>query len=306
MTTTLKGMVSAFLSTRRLRNLSPNTITFYSQHLNKFLEFMESHYPDVFLEQIDHTILREYVSGLKENHSAGGVNHHVKVLKILFKFMVEEGEISENPSKKISRIKTDQTAIATFSNNQITAMLEVTRHQMDFPGIRNYTLITLLYDTGYRISELLELKVDDIQLDEKILTVKGKEGKGRVVPFGDRSLIRLVKYLNGRTTLFGKGDVLFVTKFGGPLTGRMTNKIIERIGEKAKVKNIRLSAHTFSHTFAKNWLMNGCDIFNLQKILGHTTLDMVRNYVNITFKDIQLQHSKFSPGDSLSQQNIDT
>jgi len=101
----------------RLRNLSPNTITFYSQHLDKFLEFMESHYPDVSLEQIDHTVLREYVSGLKENHSAGGVNHHhhIKVLKIFFKFMVEEGVISKNPSKKISRIKTDQAAIATFS-----------------------------------------------------------------------------------------------------------------------------------------------------------------------------------------------
>ncbi|UCC38186.1 MAG: phage integrase N-terminal SAM-like domain-containing protein [Candidatus Aminicenantes bacterium] len=84
MTTTLKGMVSAFLSTRRLRNLSPKTIIFYSQHLAKFLEFIDSHYPDVSLEQIDHTILREYVSGLKENHSAGGVNHHIKVLKILF------------------------------------------------------------------------------------------------------------------------------------------------------------------------------------------------------------------------------
>jgi len=156
---------------------------------------MESHHPDAFLEQIDHTVLREYVSGLKENHSAGGVNHHIKVLKILFKFMVEEGVIKENPTKKVSRVKTDQTAIATFSNEQIMAMLKITTHQMDFPGIRNYALITLLYDTGCRISELLELKVDDIQLDEKILTVKGKGGRGRVVPFGDRSLIGLVKYL---------------------------------------------------------------------------------------------------------------
>ncbi len=260
---------------------------------------MESHHPDAFLEQIDPTILREYVSGLKENHSAGGVNHHIKVLKILFKFMVEEGVITANPSKKISRIKTDQTAIATFSNEQIIAMLKITKHQMDFPGIRNYALITLLYDTGCRISELLELKVDDIQLDEKILKVKGKGGKGRVVPFGDRSLIGLVKYLNRRNKLFGIEGVLFLTKFGDPLTLRMTNKIIERIGEKAKVENVRLSAHTFRHTFAKNWLMNGGDIFSLQKILGHRTLEMVRNYVNVTFKDIQSQHSKFSPGDNL-------
>ena len=129
---------------------------------------MESQYPDVSLEQIDHTVLREYVSGLKENHSPGGVNHHIKVLKILFKFMVEEGVIGENPSKKISRVKTEQAVIPTFSNNQIMAMLEVTKHQMDFPGIRNYALITLLYDTGCRISELLGLKIDDIQLEEKI------------------------------------------------------------------------------------------------------------------------------------------
>ena len=115
--TTLKEMVSAFLSTRKLRNLSPNTITFYSQHLNKFLKFMDSHYPDVSIEQIDHTILREYVSGLRESHTAGGVNHHIKVLKILFKFMIEEGVIAENPSKRISRIKTDRSVIPTFSNN---------------------------------------------------------------------------------------------------------------------------------------------------------------------------------------------
>jgi integrase/recombinase XerD len=297
--TTLKGMISAFLSTRRLRNLSPNTIIFYSQHLNKFLEFMELHYPDLSLEQIDHTVLREYVLGLKGNHSAGGVNHHIKVMKILFKFMIEEGAITDNPTKKIKRIKTEQVVIPTFTNQQIMAMLEVTKHQMDFPGIRNYELITLLYDTGCRISELLGLKVDDIQLDEKILTVKGKGGKGRIVPFGDRSLIGLVKYLNKRIRLFGQEGVLFLTKFGNPLTLRMTNKIIERIGCKAKVANVRLSAHTFRHTFAQNWLMNGGDIFSLQKILGHRTLDMVRKYVNITFRDIQSQHSKFSPGDIL-------
>ena len=299
MTTTLRGLVSAFISTRRLKNLSPNTITFYSQHLNKFLEFMESKYPDISVEKIGHTMLREYVLGIKENHSPGGVNHHIKVLKILFKFMIEEDVITENPSRKISRVKMDQVVIPTFSDIQIMAMLEVTKCQMDFPGIRNYALITLLYDSGCRISELLGLKIENIQLEEKILTVRGKGGRGRVVPFGDRSLVGLVKYLTRRNKLFGKEGVLFLTKFGDPLTLRMTNKTIERIGEKAKVENVRLSAHTFRHTFAKNWLMNGGDIFSLQKILGHRTLEMVKNYVNITFQDIQSQHSKFSPGDNL-------
>jgi len=301
--TTLKGMISAFLSTRKLKNLSQRTIDFYTQILKKFLSFIESNYPGISLERIDHNILREYILSLKEKHSPSGINHHIKVLKILFKFMVEEGVIAENPSKKISKLKIEQNVIPAFTNDQIRAMLEVTKNQMDFPGLRNYTMITLLYDTGCRISELLNLTVKDIQLEEKVLTVKGKGRRERIVPFGDHSLLTLVKYLNKRNKLFGNDGLLFLTKAGKPLTPRMANKIIERIGKKARVENVRLSAHTFRHTFAKNWLMNGGDIFSLQKILGHRTLDMVRNYVNITFKDIQVQHSKFSPGDRLLKES---
>jgi site-specific recombinase XerD len=98
--------------------------------------------------------LRQYISKLKESNPSGGVNHQIKVPKILFKFIVEEGVICENLSKKISRIRTDQTANVAFSFSQAKAMLEVTKHRMDFPGIRNYALITLLYDTGFRILEL--------------------------------------------------------------------------------------------------------------------------------------------------------
>ncbi len=297
--TNLKGIVSAFIATRRLRNLSPNTIEFYSKIFNKFLAFMQSHYPDIPVDQIDHFMLREYILELKNHHSPGGVNHHIKALKILFKFMVGEELVSENPTKKISKLRYEQTVIPTFSNEQIKKMLEVTKTQMDFAGVRNGALITLLYDTGCRISELLNLKICDVQMDEKVLVVKGKGAKGRVVPFGHRSLVALVKYLSKRSKLFGKEGILFRTKQGKPLTLRMTNKTIERIGEKANIQNVRLSAHTFRHSFAKSWLMNGGDPFSLQRVLGHTTLDMVKNYVNMTYRDIQSQHSKFSPGDNL-------
>lgn len=296
---TLQGVISAFISTRKLKNLSPHTIEFYRHILRKFLSFIDSHRPDIPLDMIDHHILRRYIANLQERHSLGGVNHHIKVLKILFKFMVEEGMVSENPSKKISRLKVGQTVIPTFTNDQIKAMLEVTKGQQGFPGLRNNTLITLLFDTGCRISEVLNLQLKDILLDEKILNVTGKGGWGRVVPFGQRSLITLVKYLDTRNRLFGEGGFLFLTRSGRQLSMRMADKTIERIGRKAEVKDVRLSAHTFRHTFAKNWLMNGGDIFSLQKILGHSTLEMVRNYVNMTFRDIQTQHRKFSPGDNI-------
>jgi|Deesub1362B_J571_1020462.scaffolds.fasta_scaffold02183_3 site-specific recombinase XerD len=152
--TTLKGMISAFISTRKLKNLSQRTIDFYTQILKKFLSFIESNYPDISLDRINHNILREYISSLRENHSPSGINHHIKVLKILFKFMVEEGVITENPSKKISKLKIGQTVIPTFTNDQIRAMLEVTKNQTDFPGLRNYTMITLLYDTGCKTRDL--------------------------------------------------------------------------------------------------------------------------------------------------------
>lgn len=297
--TTLKGIISAFISTRKLKNLSPHTIDFYRQMLRKLLCFIDAHHPDIPLDMIDHHILREYIANLQERYSPRSVNHHIKVLKIIFKFMVEEGVISENPSRKISKLKVDQAVIPTFTDDQIKAMLKVTKGQRELPGLRNNTLITLLFDTGCRISELLNLRVKDVQFDEKILNVSGKGGRGRVVPFGQRSLITLVKYLNKRNRLFGEDGFLFLVRSGRQLSLRMADKTIERIGKKGNVENVRLSAHTFRHTFAKNWLMNGGDIFSLQKILGHSTLEMVRNYVNMTFRDIQSQHNKFSPGDNL-------
>jgi len=124
--TNLKGIVSAFIATRKLRNLSPNTIEFYSKIFNKFLAFMQSNYPNVPIDQINHFMLREYILELKNHYSPGGVNHHIKALKILFKFMVGEEFISENPTKKISKLRHEQTVIPTFSNEQIKKMLEVT------------------------------------------------------------------------------------------------------------------------------------------------------------------------------------
>ena len=297
--TTLKGIISAFISTRRLKNLSPHTIDFYRKILGKFLSFMEVHHGEIPLEGIDHHLLREYLASIKEQYSPGSLNQHIKVLKILFKFMVEEGVISENPSRRVSKLRMAPPVIPTFTDDQVRAMLRVTKAQRGFLGLRNVTLITLLFDTGCRISELLLLPVTDILLEERILKVTGKGGRVRAVPFGQRSLITLVKYLNQRNRLFGEEGLLFLTRSGKPFTLRMSNKTIARIGKKAEVKDVRLSAHTFRHTFAKNWLLNGGDIFSLQKILGHSTLEMVRNYVNMTFRDIQTQHSKFSPGDNL-------
>jgi site-specific recombinase XerD len=98
--TNSEGIVSAFIATRKLRNLSPNMIEFYSKIYNKFLAFMQASYPDVPIDQIDHFMLREYILELKNHYSLGGMNYHIKVLKILFKFMVGEELVSENPTKK--------------------------------------------------------------------------------------------------------------------------------------------------------------------------------------------------------------
>jgi len=112
-------------------------------------------------------------------------------------------------------------------------------------------------------------------------------------------LPELATYLEKRTALNIAHDVLFTTKAGLPLTKRRFAHIITDIGQRAGITNVRVSAHIFRHTFSRLWVLNGGDTFTLQRLLGHTTMEMVRRYVNLLERDLVLQHAKFNPGDRL-------
>ncbi len=159
----------------------------------------------------------------------------------------------------------------------------------------------MLLDTGLRISELANLQMNDLDLNEGIIKVKHAKGnKERLVPIGSVVQKLLWKYINHSRpqTLTNNINNVFLNDFGLPLSKNGIQQLIRRYGKKAGLIGVRCSPHTFRHTFAKNYLLNGGDIFSLQKILGHSSSASVRNYLNLFSVDVKNQHRRFSPVDN--------
>nr|WP_230116389.1 tyrosine-type recombinase/integrase [Bacillus velezensis] len=142
----------------------------------------------------------------------------------------------------------------------------------------------LLIETGVRVRELTDISVKDIRWEDSQILINGKGYKERLVPIQSTVKTRLRKYVQIR------GDVpngaLFVTIDNTPLTTRQVQNRLSKYGRMANIKNVRCSPHTFRHTFAKMSVQNGADVFALQAVLGHSSLDMVRNYVNLFSSDV--------------------
>jgi len=155
--------------------------------------------------------------------------------------------------------------------------------------------------TGIRLSELARLQVNDVDLERGYFKVFGKGARERYVPFGAKVQKVLWKYLHQFRPEPGHPNVgnLFLQSSGRELSRDQIYRLVRRYGEKAGITGVRCSPHTFRHTFAKSFLMNGGDLFTLQKILGHSSLAVVRMYVQLTPDDIRVQHRQHSPVDCL-------
>jgi site-specific recombinase XerD len=150
-------------------------------------------------------------------------------------------------------------------------------------GFRDWTIILTLLDTGIRVSELTELKLENVNLAQRCLKIRGKGNKERIVPIGISVQRAIAKYTNKYrpSPTYPLSGNLFLKRDGMPLTPNRIESIIKRYASKAGIQGVRSSPHTFRHTFATTYLRNGGDVFTLQLILGHETLYMVRNYVNL-------------------------
>ena len=194
--------------------------------------------------------------------------------------------------------KAPQVMIKTLGNSQIKALLSVVDRKRP-KGFRDYCMVLVLFDTGVRLSELVNLQMKDLDLERGFFKVMGKGARERLVPFGAKVQTTLWKYIHRfRPEPFhpNAGNV-FLRSDGRPLTGGQVYRVIRKYGRNAGIRGVRCSPHTFRHTFAKNFLINGGDLFSLQKILGHSSLAVVRMYVELTSEDVQIQHRRYSPVD---------
>ncbi|MFD1453283.1 tyrosine-type recombinase/integrase [Oceanobacillus sojae] len=294
--------MNAFLSNCKLRNLSEYTVNdYYRTELLWFRKVLEEQGiptdpSSITLEIIENNII-VYLMETKKC-KATTLNTMIRALRIFFKFLLTKEMIESNPLEDLRLLKTEKNVIETFTREELKNLF-VQPNQGTFTGIRDLTIMSLFVETGIRLREMVEVKVRDIRWEDSQILIKGKNREDRLVPF-QASMLRLLKRwvaLRGEVD----HDFLFINIDNGPLSKRQLQSRITKYGRMAGIKGVRCSPHTLRHTFAKMAVINGANVFHLQKILGHSTLDMVKVYVNLFSMEVADSHKKFSPLESLNR-----
>jgi integrase/recombinase XerD len=228
------------------------------------------------------------------------INCYLRSLRIFFSWLVSEDVIDNNPFDRVKIPRPPRKVIATFSDSQIQQLLN-TIDTGTAEGYRNLTIIVTLLDTGMRVSELCTLKLDGVWLEDGLLKVLGKGNKERLIPMGKQVQRLLWRYISRYRLEPARPntDTIFLTADGKPLTKDRVDKIMAYYGKKAAISNVRCSPHTLRHTAAVRFLRNGGDVFSLQRMLGHASLEMTRRYCELADIDVKRAHLTASPVDNL-------
>ncbi|MBY3623611.1 tyrosine-type recombinase/integrase [Acinetobacter sp. CUI P1] len=281
-----------FIKSRKIKNLSENTIASYSQALKKFIDFLEEN----SIEKIDDIILediQEFIqTRIDGGNSAPTINKYIRSLRAFFNFLCRSGYLMENPMEAIDKLAEEKRILRTLSREQVAALLDVPSRSTP-AGYRNYVFLLLILDTGLRIEEALSFGVEDVYWQERVVKIFGKGRKERLVPFSDILAAHMREYLELRGE--SETSVFFLNIDGQPLKRRTIQDDISDYGKVARIKGVRVSCHTLRYTFARNYVLNGGDVVSLMRIMGHKSLHMAQLYTEMFQADISKQHDKFSP-----------
>ncbi|QSO54185.1 tyrosine-type recombinase/integrase [Alicyclobacillus curvatus] len=310
----LKQAMDEFLTAKAAERAAPRTIHDYRRHFRYLSTWFDAKHPSLRLQKITPQVLREYVlwmSNEKETYddhprrfsrtkvglSPMTVNVRIRTMKAFFNWCEREGYVTQSPARDIKLQKVDDDNVSGFTEQQVRQLLAVV-DRATFAGFRDYVIMVALLDTGLRISELFSLKVSDVDFQQLTLTVpweKAKTRKSRTVPITKQSAKLLAELLRENEDFGPKADHLFYSSYGHPMTGDTFDERLRNYGKQAAIEGVRVSAHTFRHTFALHWIKAGGDPFSLQKMLGHTDMSMVRRYVRLSDSDVKEKHTQFSP-----------
>ena len=307
----LDNLIDGFKLSCQTEGKSPRTVEWYYSFLARFLSFLKlKEFPtDVGMLGKNHIkafilyLQTEVKTPFQGNPlSSSTVQGYVRTLKAFFAWATREDYVQSNPMEKIPVPKSQTKVINTFSPEQIVKLLSACQEGVN--AGRDLAMLLLMLDCGLRVSELVSIDVEDVNLTEGYVKIRmGKGGKERMVPIGSFVQKMLWKYLNHSRPqpVTEKIVRLFLSDDGLPLTRNGVQQMLRRCGRRAGISGVRCSPHTLRHTFAKNYLMNGGDIFSLQKILGHSSLASVRIYLNLFAVDLKAQHRRFSPVDNMAE-----
>lgn len=274
------------------KNYSNLTVENYKRDLEEFLIINNGK----DLKQITKIEIKTYLKELFDNNNVSStVSRKISTLKSFYKYLKMFNKIEINPMSNIKYPKKEKNLPKFVQYNELEEILEISKSGN--LGIRNNLIIELMYSTGVRVSELINIKLNDIDMENKKIRILGKGSYERFVFFGEYTFNALKKYTNTlrKELLKGKtSEYLLLNKDGNQITTRGIAKVITQIIDQTAVKT-KISPHTLRHTFATHLLDNGCDLRSVQEMLGHKNINSTEVYTHVTSERLKSIYFKSHP-----------
>jgi integrase/recombinase XerC len=279
------------------KKYSPHTVTAYLNDIVSFEMFNKDRFEQESIEQVNYSQIRSWIVSLvDQNISNVSVNRKMASLKAYYKFLLKTKQIELNPMLKHKALKTPKIVQIPFSEKELTDLMEEVSDPVGFEEIRDKLIVEMFYATGIRRAELINLKINNVDLSSSVIKVLGKRNKERIVPVLPVLLQQFSSYLKERVLVENIVDVdyFFISKKGLKLSEsfvyRLINSYFSRVSEKVKK-----SPHVLRHTFATHLLNNGADLNSVKELLGHSSLASTQVYTHNSLAELKKVYSNAHP-----------
>jgi integrase/recombinase XerC len=286
----MRNQIDRFMEYLTLeKGASEHTCRGYLNDLCHFAEFISASqlYPvsetgEVDVRRVDRDIIRVYLRALFGSNKRSSIARKLASLRSFFQYLVREGIISRNPAKGVASPKRERYIPRALTVDEMFRLLDAP-DRSNPPGLRNRAILELLYSSGIRVGELIQLNCDDVEWELGIVKVLGKGNKERIVPIGSKAIEALRDALRGRGSSAAQGGThpLFVNARGGRLTDRSVRRIVETYAKRCGLGG-NITPHALRHSFATHLLDAGADLRDIQELLGHVSLSTTQKYTHVS------------------------
>ncbi len=275
------------------KRLSSHTILAYSGDLDQFFLYLEQIYQIKSLPEINHTVIRSWIVEMMDKKiSPRSVNRKITTLKTFYKYLLRQGIVTENPMLKIMSPKTSKRLPVFVEKDNMNELIDNIEFGDDLEGIRNKLIIELFYASGIRLSELINLKQQNVDLHACQIKVLGKRNKERIIPFNNEIKNSIENYISQKPSI--PSEFLFQMKSGKKMYEKFVYRLVNEYLSMITTID-KTSPHVLRHTFATHMLNNGADLNAIKELLGHSSLAATQVYTHNTVEKLKSIHKQAHP-----------
>lgn len=293
----MKELIDSFLNYLSVeRGLSKNTIISYKKDLDIFLDYLEHKHIDSLSKTNRDDITNFMLSQKNDGLSPNSIARRLQAVKGFYRFLVRERILKNDPTSLMDLPKLWKKIPESLSVNEVETLLSQPNIK-DKLGIRDKAILETMYATGMRVSEVSNLKSNNINLQVGFLRCIGKGNKERIIPLGKKSQIAIKRYIESARPYFKKqkeSEFLFLNRFGKKISRQMLWKIIKKYANLARIKK-KIRPHILRHSFATHLLERGADLRSVQEMLGHSDISTTQIYTHINKDRLKTIHRMFHP-----------